>query len=471
VPGDTILPRETRVGFGRVRGEEFGTTYFVEYVRRQLQAAGFEDDEIYGGGLRVYTTLDYGAQEAAWNAIRSNLDREDDPPASLVAIGADHGIRAMVGGFDFAASQVNLALGEQAGGSGRQAGSAMKPFVLATAIREGVSLNSRFDSPGRLVFPRANAGEDWRVSNYGGTEQGVLSLIDATRVSSNTAYAQLMLEVGPEDVVDLAEDAGFADGQLEPFNALVLGTEEVSPLDMASAYSTWGHEGIHTDPISIVRVVRPDGSEWRPEQDTTEVLTPEQNAQLVFALRQPVEAGTATAARLPVQAAGKTGTTQDNRDAWFVGFLPNGMTASVWMGYDPLPDGTPRFMNNVHGRAVTGGSFPAEIWHDFMVGWLEIVGDDVGRFPSVTSFPGDVLGSNLAVTTTALPPCPTDGSSTTEPCQATTTSSSSTTSSTAPTTSSTPDTEPVDTTIAPTTAPPCPTDHPDFPFCDDPPGD
>ncbi|MGH9137598.1 MAG: transglycosylase domain-containing protein, partial [Acidimicrobiales bacterium] len=459
VEGDTILPRPDRQGFGRVAGEEYGSTYFVEYVRRQLLDAGFTNEQIYGGGLRVYTTLDLQAQQAAWNAIHDNLGRPEDPPASLVAIDAGGEVRAMIGGYDFEASEVNLALGAAAGGSGRQAGSAMKPFVLATAVREGVSLNSRFNSPGSLDIPRANGGNTWRVRNYGGTQQGVLNLIDATRVSSNTAYAQLMMRVGPEDVVQLAEDMGFTTGSLEPVNSLVLGAEEVSPLEMASAYSTFGHQGTHTDEVSIVRVVYPDGREWRPEREQRQVLTPEQNAQVLFALRQPVERGTATAARLRVPAGGKTGTTQDNRDAWFVGFLANGMTASVWMGYDPVQneDGTttPRFMNNVHGRAVTGGSFPAEIWRDFMAEWLEITGVDPGRFPSVSSFPGEVLNSELQVTTTTLPPCPADASSTTAPCRVTTTTESTTTS-TEPTTASTEPTTAPTTTTTTTEVPPLP---------------
>ena len=124
------------------------------------------------------------------------------------------------------------------------------------------------------------------------------------------------------------------------------------------------------------------------------MLTPEQDALVVHALRQVVERGTATAARIGVPAAGKTGTTQDNLDAWFIGFTPNALTAAVWMGYEPVDtngDGIkdPRFMSDVHGRAVTGGSFPAEIWRKFMSEWVAIVGGEVGRFPSVSSFPGD----------------------------------------------------------------------------------
>jgi penicillin-binding protein 1A len=443
IEGDTIRPREERQGLGPVRGAEYGTTYFVEYVRQVLRDEyGFTDDQIYGGGLRIYTTLDHGAQQAAWNAVTANLDRPEDPPASLVAV--DHGyVRAMMAGRDFATNEFNYATGS--GGFGRQPGSSMKPFVLATALTQGISLNSRFDSPGRLVIPRANAGADWRVSNYGGTEQGVLNLIDATRVSSNTAYAQLMMEVGPDQVVSLVNRMGIDD--LDPVNALVLGTEEVSPLEMAEAYSTFANGGQHIEPLVITRVEYPDGRVFVPPQPVDQVLSPEVTTQVTYALRGVVDRGTATAARLGVPAAGKTGTTQDNRDAWFVGYLPNGMTASVWMGYDPIDtngDGQLEtvFMNNVHGRAVTGGSFPAEIWHDFMGQWLDVTGAEVGSFPTVGSFPGTILNQDLEITTSTLPECgaaPVEGS-TTVACRPTTTTT------TAPTTTVT--------TLPPTTGPP-----------------
>lgn len=443
IEGDTILPRQERSGLGQVRGAEYGTTYFIEYVRQQLLAYGFTDDQIYGGGLRVYTTLDHQAQQAAYDAVVQTLDREDDPNAALVAIDGGGYVRAMMAGRDFVTSEFNYAT--FSGGVGRQPGSSMKPFVLATALTNGISLQSRFNAPGSVDIPRANGGNTWHVSNYGGTEQGVLDLIDATRVSSNTVYAQLMMEVGPDDVVALAHRMGI-DRPLDAVNALVLGTEEVSPLEMAEAYTTFANEGEHIDSLVITRVERSDGTVFTPPQAREQAIDPAVDAQVVFAMRGVVDRGTATSARLGVQVAGKTGTTQDNRDAWFIGFLPNGMTAAVWMGYEPNPDGSTRYMSSVHGRAVTGGSFPAEIWHDFMANWLDITGADVGRFPSVSSFPGEILGSDLSTTTSSLPTCSADTSSTAVPCQATSTSSS--------TSSSTTDTSapPVETTAS--TAPP-----------------
>jgi membrane peptidoglycan carboxypeptidase len=186
------------------------------------------------------------------------------------------------------------------------------------------------------------------------------------------------------------------------------------------------------------------------------VLSEEVTTQVSYALRGVVDRGTATAARLGVPVAGKTGTTQDNRDAWFVGYLPNGMTAAVWMGYDPVDtDGDGEldtvFMNNVHGRSVTGGSFPAEIWRDFMSQWLDITGAEVGSFPTVGNFPGTILNEELQITTSTLPECgaPAEGGSTTVQCRPTTTTAPISTTTTAPPPTSSPPTSAVTSTSAP----------------------
>jgi penicillin-binding protein 1A len=458
VEGETISARPQREGLGEVRGREYGTEYFVEYVRLELKAMGFEDQDIYGGGLRIYTSLDHNLQRAAWDAVHDTLTEPEDPEAALVAVDENGFVRAMYGGDRFAENEFNFATSRP----GRAPGSAMKPFALAAAVQQGIALQSRFEAPGRLELEIP--GPDWTVSNYGGTEQGVLTLLEATRVSSNTAYAQLMLEVGPQAVVDLAHRMGI-EGNLNPYPALVLGTEDVTPLEMAGAYGTFANQGRYLEPAVITRIEFPDGRQFPlPPRRQEQVLTPEQDALVVHALRQVVSGGTATGASLgSVQAAGKTGTTQDNRDAWFVGFLPNGITASVWMGYenadrdgDGRPD--PRFMDDVHGRSVTGGSFPATIWRRFMSDWVDLIPGDIGRFPGPGRDGSNVLGADISTTTSSLPPCG-EGEEPTEeaPCETTTSSSSSTSTSivdpstTAPT--------PTPTTEPPTSAPP-PTDPP-----------
>src|SRR3546814_786502 len=239
-------------------------------------------------------------QAAAWNAVSSTLDQPGDPAAAVVAVDEYGQVKAMVGGRDFDADQVNLAMGAAAGGSGRQPGSSFKPVILAEAIRQGISLNSKFEAPGSMTFPGANAGADWKVGNYGGTEQGVLDLVDATRVSSNTAYAQLMLEVGPQAAANLAQRLGVS-ADLPVVNSLVLGTGEVSPLDMATVFSTFANRGVRNDPtlISKIEQVDEDGDvtvidQHRPSG--TRVLS-EQEADLVtYCLRQVVMGGTGSAA-------------------------------------------------------------------------------------------------------------------------------------------------------------------------------
>jgi penicillin-binding protein 1A len=398
---DLVTARRDRTGLGPVAGSEIGTKYFVEAVRRQV-AAEYGEDTLYGGGLRIYTTIDFEMQAAAWEAIETTLDEPTDPSAALVAVDEFGQVKAMVGGRDFDGDQVNLAMGQAAGGSGRQAGSAFKPIVLAEAIRQGISLNSKFQAPGEMTFPNANAGEDWRVRNYGGTEQGVLDLVDATRVSSNTAYAQLMLEVGPETVVNLAGRLGVR-AELPAVNSLVLGTGEVSPLDMATSFSTFANRGIRNDAVLVSKIeqVDEDGDvrvlkQHRPTGER--VLTEEEADLVTYCLRQVVQGGTGSSASFGKPAAGKTGTTQDNKDAWFVGYTPK-LTAAVWMGYPTVDEnGELPVMDDVHGIEVTGGSFPAEIWRKFMRDATD--GIDTGSFEVPTSFPGRELNSELYQTTT-----------------------------------------------------------------------
>jgi 1A family penicillin-binding protein len=425
--------------------------YFVEYVRQYLSER-YGDARVYGGGLRVYTTIDLRMQQAAVDAVASTLDQPGDPSGSVVAVDDGGFVRVMVGGSDFATNQVNLAVGRAGGGSGRQPGSTFKAVALAEAVREGYSVMSTFRAPSTITIPEANAGGDWEVDNYDGEEFGVLDLIDATRLSVNTVYAQLMVELGAENVVRMANDLGVS-AELQPDNALVLGGGEVSVLDMASAFSTFADGGVHRTPIVVTRVETADGQvlESNAPEETT-VLTPEQNTVVTYCLRQVIANGTGTAAAFGKEAAGKTGTTTGYRDAWFVGYTPR-LTAAVWMGYpDPDENGEPVPMDDVHGRRVTGGSFPAEMWRKFMEVATE--GIDTGEFPEPEDFEGIILNEDLITTTTeaTLPPSTTEA---TEPPSTTTETTEpppTTTETTEPPTSTTTGTTLPDTTITlPTT--------------------
>ena len=345
-----------------VKGAQWGSEYFAEYVRRWL-VAEFGADAVYGGGLKVYTTLDLGLQKAAYEAVTTTLDRPEDPAGSLVAIDDQGRVRAMMGGTDFANRQVNLATGRDGGGLGRQPGSTFKTFALAEMVREGYSIGSVLPAPASMgtTDPRRLTGgePDWPVKGGPG---GGSSMVNATKRSINTVYAQLMVLLGPQNVIDTAAEMGVsAAADMEPYCSVVLGAGEVSVLDMAAGYSTLANNGIAKAPIVVTRVEKPDGTVVDYTAAEKEVLTPDQAGRVTFALQEVIDGGTGSAANFGRPAAGKTGTTQENADAWFVGYTPT-LTAAVWMGY---PD-TNKPMESVHGMTVQGGNLPAQMWRKFM---------------------------------------------------------------------------------------------------------
>ncbi|MCD9624469.1 transglycosylase domain-containing protein [Rhabdothermincola salaria] len=441
---ETVTPRQVPTNFGRVANPEWGTEYFIDHVRQWLVTeGGFSDADVFEGGLRVYTTLDLDMQRAAHEAVVSTLGQPDDPSAALVAIDDVGAVSAMFSGTDFANEKVNLATGTLGGGGGRQPGSSFKTFALAEAVAQGIPLNKTYDAPAKLVIPEANDGEDWEVGNYADAGLGTLDLVSATAKSSNTAYAQLMLEVGPQNVVALAKRMGIT-AAIDAYPATVLGTEEVSVLDMASAYSTFADGGVHIDPYVVTRVTDASGRVlYENEVQRDQILDQAQVEQVNWALHQVVEGGTGTAAKYDQPAAGKTGTTDNYRDAWFVGYTCR-LTAAVWMGYPGVDEnGNDRLMENVRGRDVTGGSFPAEIWRKFMV---EATRDkDACEFtqPDLAPFVDDEAEEEPVDTTE--PPPTTAPETTLPPTTAPPT--------TAPPTTA-PPTTPPPTTVPPTTAPP-----------------
>ncbi len=398
----------------RIVGGDIGTQHFVEYVRAQLLER-YGDERLYGGGLRVKTTLDPGLQRLAYDAVYGTLDREGDPAGALVSIDTSGQVKAMVGGKalqpeDEASSfaKVNFAVGTEGGGSGRQPGSAFKPFVLAEAVSEGYSVESAFESPAELVFPGADAGEDYTVRNYEDAAYGTQNLIEATRVSSNTVYAQLAETLGTAEVADMAERLGIASDVPDDQLSVALGTAEVSVLGMADAYLTFATRGVQVDPQVITEVTDAEGNVIDTFSTTRErVLEPEEADVVNFVLEGVVDDGTGTKADFGSDVAGKTGTTQGNGDAWFTGYTP-GLATSVWMGY---PEGQARQMDDVHGVEVTGGSFPAEIFRQFMSeavsGNEEVYGGD---FVEPESLDGRLLpGSRQTSADPEATPTPSEG--------------------------------------------------------------
>jgi penicillin-binding protein 1A len=334
--------------------------YFFSYVRDQLTAK-YGAQTVQSGGLRVYTTIDPAFQRAARKAIADTLYLKDDPAAAVVSINPANGaIRAMTAVYPGRArNQFNLVAQGR-----RQAGSTFKTFVLTQAVDEGMNPASTSYVSAPFTWQPDRLVPAWNVSTYSHTYSGLISVQRATLQSDNTVYAKLTLDVGPQKVADMAHKLGVQ-SPLQPVPSIGLGSNAVSPLDMASAYATLAAGGIYSRPMAIRRVILANGREddqagWG-EAERDRVIPDWVAATVTDILRQNVLYGTGTAANFGRPAAGKTGTTDDHGDAWFCGYLPN-LEATVWVGY---PQGEIP-MENVHGIAVAGGSFPAEIWRRFM---------------------------------------------------------------------------------------------------------
>jgi penicillin-binding protein 1A len=334
--------------------QESEAAYFVDWLTRDIRRR-HGADVLYRGGLTIESTLDLRMQHAAEGAIAGVLDLPGDPEAALVSIDVrTGGVLAMVGGRDFHRSQVNLATGQ--GGSGRQAGSAFKPFVLAAALEEGITPYDVYPAPSSITIDGHTMG------NYGGSSYGSLSVHSATVSSVNTVFAQLIDEVGPADVAEAARSMGIRT-DLPEVISLALGTGEVTPLDMTAAYATLASGGIYRRPTGV-RWLTDSRGEVIERVDTggRRAIRERTAEQVTDMLLDVVAGGTGTGAAIPgVAVAGKTGTAEDHADAWFCGYTSQVATC-VWIGY---PQGRVP-MTNVHGIAVTGGSLPAAIWRAFM---------------------------------------------------------------------------------------------------------
>jgi penicillin-binding protein 1A len=367
------LPRAEDV---RLPGIQGPAPYFVNYIKQQL-ISKYGTRKVFGGGLNVQTTIDLRLQKLARRAIESVLTEPDGPSAALVAIRPRTGeILAMYGGDNFRQSQFNLAVQGE-----RQPGSSFKPFVLATALRQGIAPSTTFASRPVSIFI---GDRYWPVHNYENAYLGSADLVTATIESDNSIYAQLTQLVGPANVARTARALGIT-RHLNPYFAIGLGADPVSPLEMARAFSTFANEGRRVDgtafgnrPRAIARVRNETGKmvddnkpRYRP------VLTRDENALLTSILQGVIRSGTGRRASLSDRtAAGKTGTTENYGDAWFVGYTPQLATA-IWVGY---PNGLVPMLAEYHGDPVAGGTFPAEIWRAFTQ--LALAGTDAESFPS-----------------------------------------------------------------------------------------
>ena len=350
--------------------ERYLAPYFVERVKRFiLDDPRFGDtpkarrDLLFGGGLKISTTVDLGQQAKAEAAVAKVLSSpETDPEAAVVALEPGTGyVRALVGGRDFFGGGTEAKLDLATQGTGRPAGSAFKPIVLAAALARGIPLTRTYDAPSRLTLALPHR-QVWQVDNYEGGGGGRMNLVEATVQSVNTVYAQLITDVGPAAAMQLAKAMGITTA-LKPLESAVLGTNEVLPIDMAAVYATLANRGVAVPPTFVLKVVGRDGEIlYQHKRTERRVLEADVVDTETDVLRQVVERGTGVNARIGRPVAGKTGTGQKWRDAWFVGFTPD-LVTSVWVGF---PKGQISMTPPTTRTLVSGGSWPARIWQLFM---------------------------------------------------------------------------------------------------------
>jgi penicillin-binding protein 1A len=351
------LPRPKSIGLPNIGGR---SSYFAEYVKQQL-VPYYGSGKVFGGGLRITTSIDPNIQRLARDAIDKWLTKRKGPTGALVAIDPRDGrVLAMVGGKSFKKSQFNLAVQGE-----RQSGSAFKPFVLAGALAQGISPETAFVSKPTLI----NLGDKlWSIANYDNSYLGTIDLWDATTHSDNAVYAQLTAQVGPAKVRRTARALGIS-SPLNAYFAIGLGVEAVNPLEMARAFAAFANGGARVDgtvlgnrPRAVLSVK--DGNVVdRNDPVKRQVLDPNDAALLTAMLRNVLEEGTGQRASLGDRpAAGKTGTTENHGDAWFVGYTPQ-LAVAVWVGY---PNELRPMLTEFHGDPVAGGTFPALIWKTFM---------------------------------------------------------------------------------------------------------
>ncbi len=367
-PVTTLIPRQSKGAFAH--------HYFVDHVEAELVDL-LGPDLVYNGGLTVETTIDPSLQQMAQEAVAQRLGNTEYPvEMALASVEPDTGhIVAMVGGRDYQFSQVNLATG---GSTGFQPGSSFKPIVMAEAFSLGLHPESRYPAPARWEVPGCGGG-DCAVSNYDHRGYGNITLREAMRASVNTVFAQLVVDVRIDETVELARNLGLEriDPERNYGASLALGAAESSPLEMASAYSTFANRGVRNAPTGIQRVIDADGNVLIDNRAPTgdRVLDEAVADNVTDVLVDVIESGTGKAAQIGRPAAGKTGTAQAYRAAWFVGYTP-GLATAVWMGHADRSAS----LRNINGvGAVTGGSHPAIAWGDFMAAAHQ--GTAVHEFP------------------------------------------------------------------------------------------
>lgn len=390
--------------------------FFVNYVRtllRDIDALGTSPEQrerlVLNGGLTIRTTIDPALQDIAQNAIRNTLTDIDGPQAAITSIDPQTG-RILAIGFgpkEFGSgpgqTEVLPAVPGVGSSFGRQPGSSFKAFGIVSALEAGVTPTYTIDTPSPYVPRQQCANSGWRPGNYSDGGGGVMNMARATAISSNVYFAHLVDEfTGPDGLADTATRMGITNTDLfdppgpaeTPVCSAVLGGIEVYPLDMASAFGTMAAQGVHCEPYAITEILDRDGNVIYEggSDNCNQAIAPEVANAATSLLRGPIENGTASRnGRIGRPAAGKTGTTQDWRDAWFVGFIPQASTA-VWVGNE-----IPSTMVDSRCGRVTGGCLPTIIWADFMRQLISYHSWPVEDFPPPPRFPSSVVPSVIGM--------------------------------------------------------------------------
>ena len=343
-----------------------GFEYYVDYVRRYLlDTVGMSRDELFQGGLRIETALDRELQFVARLSVDEHIPRDAGPEAAVAVVDHRSGlVKAVIGGRGFDEAQVNLALGSGGAGTGRQPGSSFKPFALAAALEQGFVPQQSIGAP--ETYLPTTVLDPKPVHNFSQRGYGQVSLIEATVRSVNTSYVALTEAIGASAVRDVAASLGVGGLPEDVGPSIGIGSYEVSPLDMATAYGSFAADGRRVEAGPVTRILDSAGNvvaDLRPDVEARpQAVSPFTARWITDILRQNVERGTATRAAFGRPAAAKTGTSNDYGNAWLVGYTP-ALSAAVWVGH---PIGNVSMVDTAGYARVTGGSIPALIWHDVM---------------------------------------------------------------------------------------------------------
>src|SRR5690606_20155015 len=351
--------------------------YIATQVRNELvREIGVAEEDIDRGGLRIVTTIEQPHQEAAVAAVEGQLPEEpDDLKVGLVATRpGDGAITAMYGGADYSQEQLNTVTDAHL-----QAGSLFKIFTLIAAVQDGISTESEFAGPSPMEFTIEGEDEPYEVNNFRDAQFGMVDLRTATAHSVNTIYVQLNEEIGPERTVETARALGLPEDTpgLDSELSNVLGPAAPTVLEMSSAYSAIASQGVLAEHYLVQSVMSQNGVyDYEHNVVTKEVVDSDVTADVTEAMTHVITEGSGTSAGdLGRPAAGKSGTSEDNKSAWFNGFVPQ-LTGTVGMYQG---DGTVSMRDIGEFDQITGGTYPAQIWGDFMRGALE--GEPIEEFP------------------------------------------------------------------------------------------